>query len=362
MSYLVLENISKEYYGKKALHNINVEIKKGELFAIAGPPGSGKTTLLKIIAGLLSPTTGRVILEGKDITHTPPYERGFSMVFEIPPIYPDRTGYENIAFPLRIRKLPENEIKRRVEEVAELLGIKHILDRKPSTYSGGEYQRVALARALVTEPRILLLDEPLKNLDAKIREHMSVWLRGLQKKLGITVIYATHDPLEAMTVGDRVMILLNGVLKQVAPPNELLLHPNDVDVDEYISIPALNIFRTKIINISEDFLTIQLNDVTLNIKKKLVEKPVSDEVFVAIRPPDILILREKSENALSAEVVLIQYYGPSKLVLMKLNKTNFMLRATVSKDVNVREGDRVYVKLPPEKIRIYDVKTKKLLG
>jgi len=360
MSYLILENISKIYNNKTVLHNISVNIDKGKILAVAGPPGSGKTTLLKIIAGLITPTSGRILIEGVDITNKPPYERGFSMVFEIPPVYPDRTGYDNIAFPLRIRKLPENEIKRRVEEIAELLNIKHILSRKPSTYSGGEYQRVALARALVLEPRVLLLDEPLKNLDAKIRESMVTWLKDLQRRLGVTIIYATHDPLEAMTIGDKVMILLNGYQKQVSTPSELLLKPVDLDVDEYISIPALNVIKSKIIEVFEDNISLQLGKHVIKVRKQLPMQLSSKEVFIAIRPSDIIVSDRGEEKMISGKVSSIQYYGRGQL--LTIESEDLVFRVVVDRLVSVGEGDVVYMDLPSDKIRIYDIDSRRLLG
>jgi ABC-type sugar transport systems, ATPase components len=271
MTFLELQKISKTIGDKVILHEISFKVEKGEMVAIIGPPGSGKTTLLKIISGLSAPTSGKIYLEGKDITNTPPHERGFSMVFEIPPVYPDRIGYENIAFPLRLRKLSEDEIRKRVLSVADLLGIRHILDRKPNTYSGGEYQRVALARALVTEPRLLLLDEPFRNLDAKIREAMVSWFKDLHKKIGITIIYSTHDPLEGMTIGDKILVLLKGMQKQFSTASELLTRPADLDVDEFISIPALNIIRGYIDECSEGEVKIVLGNIKLKIPKKIIK-------------------------------------------------------------------------------------------
>ena len=359
MVFLELKNISKKYKDRYALKNINLSINKGEILAIAGPPGAGKTTLLKIVAGLVEPDTGRVYLEGKDITNVPPHLRGISMIFEIPPIYPDRTGFDNIAFPLRLKKLPENEIKKRVYKIADLLGIRHVLHRKPDTFSGGEYQRVALARALVTNPTLLLLDEPLKMLDAKIREQMSVWLKQLQEKIGITAIYTTHDPLEALTVGSRAVILLNGEIKQLGDPLEILENPVDLDVDEYISIPALNILKGEA-EIDDNVLKIHINNIVL--ERTIGDKDTasireSKELIVAVRPADIRVEKEPGPNLFQGKISLLQYLGSRMLATITLDNTT--IRAVLPRDIDLGEGDTVYVSVNPDKVRIYDAKTKK---
>ncbi len=352
MAFLKLENISKKYNDIIVLENISLSIEKGEILAIAGPPGSGKTTLLKIIAGLIKPTSGRIYIEGIDITDTPPYLRGFSMVFETPPIYPDRPGYENIAFPLKLRKLPESEIRKRVYEVAELLGIKHILNRKPSTYSGGEYQRVALARALVTNPRLLLLDEPFRNLDAKIREYMVVWFKQFQAKLGVTIVYATHDPLEALTIGNNVAILLNGRVKQYGSPIDILRNPASYDVDEFISIPALNAFKVYFKSDVEGVL-IHLNSMAIKKMAKLNTEHSEGEAIATIRPTDIMVSRSPSEKAIMGKVELIQYLGTNILVTIRVN--DLSIRIVVPKDMMIKEGESVYLTLDPSKIRLYEI-------
>lgn len=351
MAFLKLEGISKKYNDRFALDNITLSVEKGEILSIAGPPGSGKTTLLKIIAGLVKPTSGRVYVEGTDITETPPYLRGFSMVFETPPVYPDRTGYENIAFPLRLRKLPEDEVRKRVYEVAELLAIKHILSRKPSTYSGGEYQRVALARALVTSPKLLLLDEPFRNLDAKIREHMVVWFKQLQAKLGITIVYATHDPLEAFTIGNRAAILLNGRVKQYGLPANILRNPLSHDVDEFISIPALNTFKVRFRSMDDEVL-IQLNSITIRKRAKLNTENGEGEAIATVRPMDISVSRSPGEGTVAGRVELIQYLGANILATVRVG--DLSIRVVVPKDAVIREGEDIYLSLDPARIRLYE--------
>lgn len=360
MTYLELEGIGKSVGGKTILERVDFKIEKGEMLAITGPPGSGKTTLLKIIGGLVTPTSGRIYLEGKDITDLPPHERGFSMVFEVPPVYPDRTGYENIAFPLKIRKLGEEEIRRKVFSISELLGIRHVLDRKPSTFSGGEYQRVALARALVTEPKLLLLDEPFKSLDAKIREAMIAWMKDLHKKIGVTVIYSTHDPLESMSIGDKVLVLLKGVQKQLGQPIELLTKPVDLDVDEFISIPALNIIKGRLEKCTENWLDVSLDSIKMSIPRRITQCEQGSEVFIAFRPQHVRFYAMETAGALKARVITVNYMGRNRLVSLEVN--GIVIRAIAEKEARVGVGDTAYLAVDPDKVRLYDVKTRRLLS
>ena len=358
MAFLEIVGVSKRIGERDVLKDVSLSVGKGEILAIAGPPGSGKTTLLKIVAGLIPPSSGRVYLNGVDITDTPPHQRGFSMIFEVPPVYPDRTGFENIAFPLRLRRLSEEEIKKRVYEVAELLGITHILHRKPSTYSGGEYQRVALARALVVNPAILLLDEPLKNLDAKIREHMAIWLKQLQSRLGLTAIYSTHDPLEAFTIGNRVAVLLNGRVKQCGGAIDILSNPADLDVDEYVSIPATNVVK--------GFMRVEGGVARLYIDRVVFERVLKEptsyvegEVLISIRPSEITVSRAPSKNSLQGRVEVVQYLGALTLVTIVVD--SIAVRVTVSKEVQLNEGETIYISFDPEKLRVYDASSRKRL-
>jgi ABC-type sugar transport system ATPase subunit len=360
MTFLEIRNIVKEFGGKPALKNISFEVSKGELFSISGPPTAGKTTLLKIVSGLLTPDSGKIYLDGNDITETPPSERNIGMLFEIPPVYPNLTGFENIAFPLRVKKLPESEIRKEVLRIAELLGIKHLLDRYPSTYSGGEYQRVGLARALVRNPKVLLLDEPFRNLDAKIQEFMRTWLKKLQKEIGITVIHATHDPLEAMAVGDRVGIMLKGELKQVGRPDEVYLNPMDIEVTEYITIPAVNLFDG-VIRIKGGFVEIDVEGV-FSLRKSCEAgfeegEEGEKEVIVGIRPHDLRLDINPRRDWVKTTLALIQPYGSEVLLLLKLNDK--YVRAVADKTMMLTEGAEIYINIDPKNIMLFDRETKR---
>jgi ABC-type sugar transport system ATPase subunit len=356
MTYLEIKNISKKYGEKIALKNISIDVSRGEIFAIAGPPGAGKTSLLKIIAGLIPPDEGSIYLEGKDITNIPPSAREVGMFFEIPPVYPDRTGFENIAFPLRLQKLPEDEIRRKVYEVADMLGIRHLLNRTPRTYSGGEYQRVALARVLVRSPKLLLLDEPLRNLDAKIQEMMRSWFKKLQRELGITVIYATHDPFEGMAISDRMAVLLNGVIKQLGKPFEVYFNPKTLDVAEYVSIPAINVFEGSI-DLTDDTLIIKIDDI--DISKKVREKPsflIKKKVLVGIRPEDVIVSKDPKAGKIKGKISLIQIFGSDILLTIDVHGT--IIRAIAKKGLVMQEGEQIYLGFNEEHIYLFDLETK----
>lgn len=357
MTFLEVRSVVKGFGGKPVLKNISFEVSKGELFSIAGPPTAGKTTLLKIIAGLLMPDSGRIYLDGKDITETPPNERDIGMLFEIPQVYPNLTGFENIAFPLRIKKLPESEIRREVLKIAELLGITHLLDRYPSTYSGGEYQRVGLARALVRNPKVLLLDEPFRNLDAKIQELMRTWLKNLQKEIGITVIHVTHDPLEAMAVGDRTGIMLKGELKQVGRPDEVYIYPADIEVAEYVTIPAINLFDG-ILRVRGGLAEIDVEGI-FSLRKKCETRfeEGEKEVIVGIRPHDLSLDINPRMGYIKTTLALTQPYGSEVLLLLKLNDR--YIRAVADKTMMLTEGAEVYVGINPENVILFDRETKK---
>jgi ABC-type sugar transport system ATPase subunit len=359
MVYLEVKNISKKFGEVTVLRNISFEVNQGEIFAIAGPPGAGKTTLLKILAGLITPDEGIIYLEGRNITGIPPSERNIGMVFEMPPVYPDRTGFENIAFPLRLQKLPKDHIEKRVYEIAELLGIKHLLNRPPTTYSGGEYQRVALARALVRNPSILLLDEPLRNLDAKVQESMRSWLKRLQRELKTTVIYSTHDPLDAMAIGDRVSILIGGSVKQLGSPTEVYSSPVSLEVAEYTSIPALNILKGKMREVDQNLVEIDINGI-LKIRKKLI-KPIIEEfrekeIIIGIRPREIDISEVgPSENTITGRLVLVQTIGSENLITVEVDK--YLIRALSKKKLTLTEGSNIFLTLNPDRIYLFDPET-----
>jgi multiple sugar transport system ATP-binding protein len=240
MAFVELKDLTKHFGQVKAVDGVNLEISAGEFLVLLGPSGSGKTTLMRLCAGLEQPTAGHLIISGEVVNGIPPRERGIAMVFQSYALYPHKTVFKNIAFPLTVERLDKKEIKKKVEWSADLLGIGHLLDRRPAQISGGEKQRVAIARALVRTPKVLLLDEPLSNLDAQVRHTARVELKKFQQEIGVTTIYVTHDQSEAMGLGDRIAVMKSGKLRQIGTPDEIYHHPADIFVAGFIGIPPMN--------------------------------------------------------------------------------------------------------------------------
>ncbi|MBO3768814.1 MAG: ABC transporter ATP-binding protein, partial [Candidatus Brockarchaeota archaeon] len=243
MTRVVFKNVTKKYGNYIAVNNVSFEVEHKEFAVLLGPSGSGKTTILKLISGLEFPDKGEIWIGDRIVNKLPPKDRDVAMVFQNYALYPHKTVYENLAFPLKIRHVPKDEIDKRVKSIAKLLGIDRLLERKPGQLSGGEQQRVALGRALIREPKVWLLDEPLSNLDAKLRTYMRAELKKLQRELGITTIYVTHDQVEAMTLADKLIVLNEGVVQQIGSPRELYEKPANVFVATFIGSPPMNIMK-----------------------------------------------------------------------------------------------------------------------
>jgi len=234
-------NLKKHFGEVKAVDGVDLAIQEGEFFVILGPSGCGKTTLMRMIAGLEAPTEGDVVIGGKRVTDLPPRMREVAMVFQSYALYPHMSVFDNIGFPLKAKKMPKGERRSKVEAAAATLGVELLLDRKPRQLSGGERQRVALCRAMVKEPRVLLLDEPLSNLDAKLRTAARAELEMFQRKLGITTIFVTHDQIEAMAMGDRILVMSAGKVMQVGPPQEIYHNPTSLFVATFLGSPTINL-------------------------------------------------------------------------------------------------------------------------
>lgn len=240
MAQVTLQGLHKSFGGNSILQGIDLQIAEGEFVALVGPSGCGKSTCLRILAGLETPSSGRVFIDGQDVTELNPRERGVAMVFQSYALYPHMTVYDNLAFPLRMAKVPETEVKQRIEETSAMLGLEGLLQRKPSQLSGGQKQRVAMGRALIRKPKVLLFDEPLSNLDAQLRVKVRAEIAALHKSLRSTIIYVTHDQVEAMTLADRIAILNKGRLEQLGAPLEIYHRPETRFVAGFIGTPPMN--------------------------------------------------------------------------------------------------------------------------
>jgi multiple sugar transport system ATP-binding protein len=282
MSGITLDRVTKVYSnGVRAVDEVDLEIRDGEFVVLVGPSGCGKSTLLRMIAALEDLTDGVISIGEKDVTDRPPQERDIAMVFQNYALYPHMTVRENLAYGLRLRKLPKAEWKRRVEETARTLGLDELLDRKPSALSGGQRQRVAMGRAIVREPKAFLMDEPLSNLDAKLRVSMRAELARLHERLGVTTVYVTHDQVEAMTLGQRVAVLRDGLLQQVDTPHNLFHRPANLFVAAFIGSPSMNLIDAEIASGRVSFA-----DISFDVPESSPAAGFQGRLILGIRPTD----------------------------------------------------------------------------
>ncbi len=298
---LTLDGVTKEFGSITAVHDVSLSVSDGEFFSIVGPSGCGKTTTLRMIAGFERPTDGRIIVQDEDVSQVPPYDRDLGMVFQGYALFPHKTVKENIGFGLKMEGMPETKRKDRVSEILDLVNLPGMEDRYPRELSGGQQQRIALARALVVEPSVLLLDEPLSNLDRKLREEMRFELKRIQEELGITTIYVTHDQEEAMSMSDRVLVLNNGQTEEIGVPRNIYYQPSNQFVAEFIG--DVNSFAGRIKSLIKDTYIVELETTQLD-RVRIPNSTVTsdfqpgDSVYLNIRPEDLRIIppSEKKNN------------------------------------------------------------------
>ena len=353
MASITLDRIDKRYpNGYVAARELSLQVVDGELLVLVGPSGSGKSTVLRMIAGLERPTGGRLLIGDRDVTSVRPQERDVAMVFQSYALYPHMTVRENMAFGLRIRKQEPAAVDRRVTDVAASLGLERLLDRKPAQLSGGQRQRVALGRAIVREPKAFLFDEPLSNLDAQLRVDTRAELARLHRRLGSTMVYVTHDQVEAMTLGTRVAVLKEGVLQQVAPPMELYRRPLNQFVAGFIGSPAMN-FVTGALH--RDGATVAFRSPGLHLPLAPLANgvvPSAGEVVLGIRPQD-LELGRAGNGASRAVVSLVEPLGSEQIVHLTIEGDRDLI-AVVGADTTPRVDDVVTVHVPPAAAHFFD--------
>ena len=354
-----LKNLSKHFGKVIAVTNFNLEINDGEFVALLGPSGCGKTTTLLMIAGIYKPTTGDIYFGEKIVNEVLPKDRKIGMVFQSYALYPHMTVLDNIVFPLKLRKTPKEERERRAKEVAKLVQIEELLDRKPAQLSGGQQQRVALCRALIKKPDILLLDEPLSNLDAKLRALMRAELKRLQKRLGITTIFVTHDQVEAMTMSDKIALLELGELQQYSSSDELYNRPENLFVAGFIGSPPMNFIDVFPEQSGEKYF-LKNKDITIEIPlkvSKIIQSHSQDnEIILGIRPEDIEIDHKKGEEA---EIYVIEPMGMQVLVTVKLG--NLQIRVLTTPPFTKKMGESVKLHFNTNKIHLFDKNTERSL-
>ncbi|MCL2771762.1 MAG: ATP-binding cassette domain-containing protein [Oscillospiraceae bacterium] len=375
MASVTLKNVYKKYYNWPnpndelvAVRDFNLDIKDHEVIVLVGPSGCGKSTTLRMIAGLENINMGELYIDGKLVNGVEPKDRGIAMVFQNYALFPHMTVFENIAFGLQPTDMSDAEIKEKVEKVARITDITHLFTRKPRELSGGQKQRVALARALVKEHKVVLLDEPLSNLDARLRTSMRTELTKLHQKFDMTFIYVTHDQSEAMTIADRLVVMKNGMIQQVGTPEEIYTHPCNLFVAGFIGTPMINFINA---NVNEDNggIFINFNGIKIKLpesKYSKVREYIGKEVFVGVRPEDMYGLEASSDNfnaphlaIIDAEVQVREFLGDS-IYLYCVNGTQpFTVRVLPAfmPDFTARSGDKIKVGINREKIYLFDKDT-----
>ena len=341
MSFLELQNITKVYpNGTKAVNETSLNVEKGEFVVFVGPSGCGKSTLLRMIAGLEDITAGEIVLDGSIINTIDPSERDVAMVFQNYALYPHMTVYNNMAYGLKNRGISKQEIEDKVNEVAKLLEIDPYLSRKPSMLSGGQRQRVAMGRAIVRNPKIFLFDEPLSNLDAKLRNQMRLEIKKLQRQMSVTSIFVTHDQTEAMTLGDRIVVINNGIVEQVGTPKDIYSNPNTKFVAEFIGSPQMNIFNCKIDN---GIAKIDNNSINLNKSINV------DDASIGIRPDDIQI---SDSGSITCKANLVEYLGSDMIIYSSIGDQEFSCK--LSSKIDLKAGDEFKFDIQPSLVHIFD--------
>src|SRR5262245_12215463 len=359
MGQVVLKGLNKFYDSVHAVKDVNLQIRDKEFVVFVGPSGCGKTTTLRMIAGLEAISSGDISIDGNVINQLAPMDRDIAMVFQNYALYPHMSVYDNMAFGLKMRKFERGEIDKRVREAADILDIGGLLKRKPRQLSGGQRQRVALGRAIVRHPRVFLFDEPLSNLDAKLRVQMRVELKRLHQRLGTTAIYGTHDQVEAMTLGDRVVVMKDGIVQQVGEPLELYNQPANKFVAGFIGSPAMNFTAVKVTEMNGSLIA---ENAGLRIKlpdaiAQRLRGHVGGEVTLGVRPEDLKVAgsEDRDHPCFDAVVEVVEQLGSEILLDMKVGES--VMVASVAPTVRVKVHDKMRLAMSPAGLHVFDTKT-----
>ncbi len=364
MASLSLKNINKVYpNGFHAVKDFNLEIEDKEFIIFVGPSGCGKSTTLRMIAGLEEISSGELWIGDKLVNDVEPKDRDIAMVFQNYALYPHMSVYDNMGFGLKLRKVPKDQIDRLVHEAAKILDIEHLLDRKPKALSGGQRQRVAMGRAIVRDPKVFLMDEPLSNLDAKLRVQMRIEISKLHQRLETTIIYVTHDQTEALTLGTRIVVMKDGIVQQVDSPLDLYMKPKNLFVAGFIGSPQMNFIEAKVVASGADVLlmfgsnTIKLTEAKA---KKLIDGGYEDKTIIfGIRPEDIkdeqMFISNSPESALEATVKVYEMLGAE--VFLYFTIETFDITVRVNPRTTARPGDTIKIAFDMSKIHLFDKDT-----
>ncbi len=365
MAEVVLSHVTKRFGEVVALDDLSLPVHDKEFLVLVGPSGCGKTTALRLIAGLEELTVGDIYIDGRLVNDVVPKDRDIAMVFQSYALYPHMSVYENIAFGLEVRRLPRQEVGRRVKRAAEILGISELLKRKPRQLSGGQRQRVALGRAIVREPKVFLMDEPLSNLDAKLRAHTRTEIIRLHQRLEATIIYVTHDQVEAMTMGSRIAILRDGILQQLDEPQVVFSRPANIFVAGFIGSPPMNFFTASLLQEGDGLFLL-----TKGFKIRLMGERASKlrdygkkEVILGIRPEDIYDRQHFSatsaESTVEALVDVVELLGSEVLLNLAVGGENFVARMDVR--TRVKPGEKVELVFDVEKLALFDPESERAI-
>lgn len=348
MSTININQLKKSYQNTQVIHGINIDIQDGEFIVLVGPSGCGKSTLLRMVAGLEEITSGEVKINDTVVNNLEPKDRGIAMVFQNYALYPHMTVYDNMAYGLKLMKLPKDEIEKRVQDVAKLLQIESYLTRRPSNLSGGQRQRVAMGRAIVRKPEVFLFDEPLSNLDAKLRVQMRMQIKTLQNKLGVTTIYVTHDQVEAMTMADRLVVLKDGIAAQIGTPMEIYEDPQNQFVAGFIGSPSMN------------FVPCEITDETLTIGQQSIPRPASitqrGKLTLGIRPEHFTD-HSATQSCFNGNIEMIEKLGASILLYLKCEGIEQPIVVECDNQLAVQIGDSYTAHIDETKLYFFDLNT-----
>ncbi|MDO5022402.1 MAG: ABC transporter ATP-binding protein [Eubacteriales bacterium] len=342
--------LSKHFGSTKAVNELNLTLYDGELMCLLGPSGCGKSTVLNMLAGILPVTSGTILFDGEDVTKYPPEERGIGLVFQNYALYPHMTVLGNICFPLEIQNVPKDERIKRATEMAELVHMEEYLNRKPKQLSGGQQQRVAIARALVKRPRLLLLDEPLSNLDARLRLEMREEIRRIQRKTEVTTVFVTHDQEEAMSISDHVALMKDGYLQQHDETQNLYNDPDNQFVADFLGNPPIN----NIPGHAEGKLFIS-NDGNSFIYEDMEKVPVGKKINLSVRAESFIVSSEKQDSTMEAKVLSVYQLGKEEMALLQFGGVE--MRAYISFDHHLKAGDTAHLKLRNRGVFIFDLES-----
>ena len=360
MSSLKLEEVSKSYGENDILKDISLDVDDGEFLVLVGPSGCGKSTTLRLIAGLEEPSKGSIIIDKKIVNEKDPSDRDIAMVFQNYALYPQMTVKENMEFGLKIRKLEKNEIDLRVLEAARILKIENLLGRKPKELSGGQRQRVALGRAIVRKPKVFLFDEPLSNLDAKLRQEMRVEIKKIHNLLGTTMIYVTHDQTEAMTMGDRIAVMNDGIIEQLDTPTTIYNKPQNIFTSTFVGTPQINLVNGELVEKNDNWYFISNNlEIPFSEKHRQFSRFLNKKVTLGIRPEDIIIEMDSESNNSNIKINFVENLGSEMNLHFSFDDIKFVAKINNSENNFLNHFCKIKFKI--NNIHIFDLKSEEAL-